>query len=147
MFARKWVKNAVVRAGTIPSRALVQDFISHRGNHFNETEFAAERLATDNVRLMRNKMMKTQFAPFPKNDKTMGPAPQRPSTSTEPQNHLQLPEEILCCIASHVPPKDRLMLQLICRRFKTLFAQWSDITSIEIKSQVYDCGKYPIVNV
>jgi hypothetical protein len=120
----------------------VQDFLFPT-NHFNETEFAAERLATDNVRLMRNKMMKTQLAPFPSTkQKTMGPSTQQPSTSNEPQNHFQLPEEILCHIADYVPPKDKLMLQLVCRRFKTLFLQWPEITTVEIRSQLYDCGKF-----
>ncbi|KAI6182410.1 F-box domain-containing protein [Aphelenchoides bicaudatus] len=80
-------------------------------------------------------MMKTQLAPF-LNKSTMSSA--LPSTS-DPQSHSHLPEEILCRIAGYATPKDRLNLQLVCRRFKSLFSFWPDITSLEIRSDVYDC--------
>lgn len=64
-----------------------------------------------------------------------------PSTSAD-LNNYQLPEEILRHIASYVPPKDRLKLQLVCRRFKTLFSQWPDVCAMEVRAEVYECSMF-----
>lgn len=83
-----------------------------------------------------NKMMKTQLVSFPNSPKTALDIV--PSTSSS----LQFPDEILCKIVTHVPPKDRLKLQLVCRRFNSLFSQWADISAVEIRSEVYGCGRF-----
>lgn len=85
-------------------------------------------------------MMKTQIVP----SISTSLVEVNPSTSEEvlldQLNYIQLPEDIICRIGSYVPPIDRLRLQLVCKRFRTLLSNWPDISALEIRSESDDCG-------